>query len=191
MPNEYRHFNIAQPGAVKAEAINHSLVPNDGAGETVNSLLREHLTALWPGEWLESAGTSTRTGLLQVSRGGDGECSTPGTKDDEGTVPASPVWIPAGAHPELQASGQALIPMLTRYQDFVIETDVVDVTGLAVGDELSVWDYDGGLGTDGNPRWSTVRRALGKKNSGYSVGRCEALLSDRRVRARLYGSRPA
>lgn len=188
MPNEKEYIEVNRQGGVYAKAESCKLISTI-SGQTLSGLLRAGDNLLYPGEFLERVGVDAREGIPTVKRGGDGECSTPGTRDNEGTVRSAPYWGQGPAYPEVQANGRGLIPIMEQVQDMVITFGLVDTSDLAVGDEVSVWDYDGGL-SGGEPRWPGVRRVLGKKNTGWAVGVVEAIPATGKAKVRMYGNRP-
>jgi hypothetical protein len=107
------------------------------------------------GEFFQLGTGSTKGKMV---RGGNNAVATPGTPDDEGTVPAYCYFAEQGRY-DVQALKKGPFLYLHSYE---ADTKVMDGDGLAVGDALSVFDIDT-LGT-------IVRRGLAKTSAGYTIG---------------------
>ena len=101
------------------------------------------------GEWLQLDAS------YQMERGGDNA----GNLTDEASVPSFCYFAEQGRY-ETQAIGKG--PFLYM-GGFEADTLIMDSTGLAVGDELAVFDIDvGGAGI--------IRRGLGEQSAGLIIG---------------------
>lgn len=102
----------------------------------------------------------------KMARGGDNTVSTPGTPDDEATVPSYCYFAEQGRY-DVQALKRGPFLYMHSYE---ADTMVMDGDGLAIGDALSVFDIDS-LGT-------LVRRGLAKASAGYVIGYVTRLPAD-------------
>ena len=101
------------------------------------------------GEWLQLTTTT-----YKMARGGNNA----GNLTDEGTVPAFVYFAERGRY-ETQALGKGPFLYMGVYE---ADTKIMDATGLAVGDVVSIFDVDiGGI----------IRRGLGERTAaGVAVG---------------------
>jgi len=109
----------------------------------------DNVRPLIEGEWLQL------DTAYKMDRGGDNA----GDMTDEATVPSFAYFAERGRY-ETQALGKGPILYMTMYE---AETKVMDSTGLAIGDQLAVFDLDlGGAGI--------IRRGLAEQSAGFVVG---------------------
>jgi hypothetical protein len=116
------------------------------------------------GEFLQLSSGSTKGKMF---RGGDDTVSTPGTPDNEATIPSYCYFAEQGRY-EVQAIDKG--PFLYMHS-FEADTKVMDGDGLSIGSALTVWDIDA-LGG------SIVRRGLAVRSSGYTIGYVTRLPAD-------------
>lgn len=166
---------LIRPGLVPADHKTVQLVL--GTGETsIDDLIRPRgARPLAPGEWLELSGNTGE----RAKRGGDNDISVAGTPDNEGTAPAFLFHAPSTAHPQIQTSN-GLVPIYVGPFPQEAEFTLCCSADCEPGDELSVWDYDGG-----DEPYGVVRRVLAKANSGFVVGRVLAVLGTDRMRVQM------
>ena len=105
------------------------------------------------GEWFQFDSS------YKMARGGDNSQDTPGTPDDEASVPSYVFFGEGPGRTDMQATGKGTFIFLN---DFEADTLIYDGDGLALGDALSVYDIDNGDGI--------IRRGLAKASSGKVVG---------------------
>lgn len=121
-----------------------------GSGEDadINPFRADDERPLEEGEWLQ------RTGSDKLTRGGNNALAVAATPDSEGTVPAFLYFQEKGRY---DAQVGKLAHVVIGPSCFEFRTKMCCSTGLAVGDKVSVWDYDGGAAPYG-----VVRRVLAK-----------------------------
>lgn len=126
-----RSFDLADPGILKAT----NARPVAG------------------GEWFQF------DSAYKMARGGDNSQGTPGTPDDEATVPSYVFFGEGPGRTDMQAIAKGTFIFLNDHE---ADTKICDADGLAIGDPLSVWDVNYGDGI--------IRRGLAKASAGYVVG---------------------
>lgn len=89
----------------------------------------------------------------KMARGGDNA----GNLTDEATVPSFCYFAEQGRS-EVQAIQKGPFLYIGGYE---ADTKIMDATGLAVGDELAVFDLDIG---------GVIRRGLGEQSAGFVIG---------------------
>lgn len=123
-------------------------VAGSGDAADVNPFNPTDARPLEEGEWLELSGAD------KVTRGGNNVVSVAATPDGEGTVPAFLYFQEQGRY-DAQVTKRA--HNVFGPSGFIFRTKMCCSTGLAVGDKVSVWDYDGGA-----TAYGVVRRVLAK-----------------------------
>lgn len=155
-----QYVNIIVPGYTNLYVRDLPYVPGENDASDTNPFNPLDARPLIEGEWLE------RTGADKVTRGGDNQVTTPGTKDGEGTKPAFLFFSEKGRY-DVQLSKRAHIIAGPHGFEFRTKLCVDEFTALDVGAPVSVWDYDGA-----GSAYGVVRRVLGKaEGSGaYVIG---------------------
>ena len=156
-----------------------------GTGETagLNPLDPTSARPLIEGEWLQPADSSNRP---RWQRGGNNAVTESGTPDGEGTVPAFPYFMEKGRY---DAQASKLVHCIVGPVGFFFRTKLIDTDSLsddgnplAVGEKLSVWDWDGPSGG-----YSLVRRVLARAtSSGFVVGRVHRIHGDNDVTVQYF-----
>jgi hypothetical protein len=133
-----------------------------GSGDVAgtNPLDPDDARALVEGEFLQLVDSS---GKSRFTRGGNNAMSVSGTPDGEGTVPAFLYFQEKGRY---DAQHTKLAHCIMGPSLFEFRTKLCYSTGLSVGDQVSVFDWDGPAGAFG-----VVRRCLAAYSAGWSVGR--------------------
>jgi len=149
-----KYINIITPGYTALATKDLGYTPGTGDAADLNPFDPTSVRPLVEGEWLE------RAAGRKVTRGGNNAMAVSGTLDNQGTAPAFLYFGEEGRY-DAQARKLAHVVQDTRYE---FRTKLCDSTGLAVGDPVSVWDWDGPAGAYG-----IVRRVLGAATSGGFV----------------------
>jgi len=149
----------------------------DGTGESsLNPLNPSSDRPLVMGEWLQPADISNRPRWQRGGGNGDGTGSptAAGTLENEGTIPAFPYFMEKGRY---DAQASKLVHCIVGPSGYFLRTQLIDTSSLSVGDQLSVWDWDGPTGK----KYGVIRRVLGPISSGYCVGRVHRIHGDNDV----------
>ena len=148
-----------------------------GESSALNPLDPTSARPLVEGEWLQPTDVSSRP---RWQRGGINALTASGTPDNESAVPSYPYFMEQGRY---DAQASKLVHCIVGPGGFFFRTKLIDTSvlaTLAVGDQLSVWDWDGPSGAYG-----VVRRVLGKLDSGYCIGRVHRIHGDNDVTVRF------
>jgi len=156
MAGKYIEFLI--PGYSTLFTKDRAYTPGAGEAAGLNPFDPKSARPLIEGEWLQDAGSN------KLTRGGLG-VAVSGTKANESTIPQYVYFMEEGRY-DAQATKRAHVAFGPAA--FVFRCKLFDDTvTIAVGDSVSVWDYDGPAGA-----WGKVRRCLAKASgSGFNVGK--------------------
>ena len=148
-----------------------------GSGEAadINPFKPNDDRPLVEGEFLELAASGSSP---RYTRGGNNAMAASGTPDSEGTKPAFLYYMEEGRY-DSQVAGEA--HCIRGPLGFEFQTKLCCSTNLAVGDKVSVWDWDGRAGAYGK-----VRRVLAKWTAGWVVGRVSRIYGQDHI-AVVYG----
>jgi len=157
-----KYFEFIVPGYSTLFTRDLPYQPGSGEAADLNPFDPFSARPLVEGEWLKMDAVS---GGRKFTRGGDNVVSVPGTPDDEEAGALSFPYFQEQGRFDAQATKMAHCVIGPAGYEF--RTRMCSSAGLAVGDPVSVWDWDGPAGA-----WTIVRRVLAKATSGgFIIGR--------------------
>ena len=156
-----RYLTILNPGYSGVYVRDLPYLAGSGEDAAINPFKPTDDRPLVEGEWLQFGASANAP---RFTRGGDNVTSVSGTPDNEGTVPAFPYFMEEGRI-DAQVAGMAHCIVGPLGYEFRTKL-CYSGGGLAVGDKVSVWDWDGRSGAYG-----VTRRVLAKWSAGWVVGR--------------------
>lgn len=175
-------LEAVQPARTQHRAQPFALAVNtqqSAAGLTVRSMTSLlEAEPLYPGEWLETFVGSQNE---RKCRRHDGTPGTPGTRSHEYAGKKELIRLSDAESPgETQRQTNGLVSLYQQKPSAEWETGMCDVAGLAAGDYLAVYKYDGPSGA-----WGYARSVLAKKNAGTAVAICTRVIDSSATGARI------
>jgi hypothetical protein len=157
-----KYIELINPGYSTLWTRDLPYTPGAGEAAGLNPFDPKGARPLIEGEWLERAPLDGK----KFTRGGSNVVTVPGTKEpgSESTVPSHLYFMEEGRY-DSQVTKRAHV--VFGPHSFEFRCRLYDPTGLANGDSVSVWDWDGPAGA-----WGIVRRVLAKASgAGFNVGK--------------------